>query len=81
MGPMAQDFHAAFGLGPSERHIGTVASDGVAFAAIKGLNAKLEAQRAANDVEIAALRAELAAIRSLLATIVGRSTQTAETAP
>ena len=30
MGPMAQDFHAAFGLGESERHIPTIDADGVA---------------------------------------------------
>src|SRR6185295_2058477 len=36
-GPMAQDFHAAFGLGTDERHIATVDADGVALAAIQGL--------------------------------------------
>jgi hypothetical protein len=40
LGPMAQDFHAAFGLGPDERHIATVDADGVALAAIQGLNQK-----------------------------------------
>ena len=56
MGPMAQDFHAAFGLGPSDRHIATVDADGVAFAAIQGLNAKVEELRAAKDAEIVELR-------------------------
>ena len=37
MGPMAQDFHAAFALGEDERHISTVDADGVALAAIQGL--------------------------------------------
>ncbi|MEM6282963.1 MAG: tail fiber domain-containing protein, partial [Chloroflexota bacterium] len=37
MGPMAQDFYAAFGLGLDERHIDTVDADGVALAAIQGL--------------------------------------------
>ena len=38
MGPMAQDFKAAFGLGDSDRHITTVDADGVALAAVAGLN-------------------------------------------
>ena len=42
VGPMAQDFHAAFGLGTDERHIATVDADGVALAAIQGLNSKVE---------------------------------------
>jgi hypothetical protein len=37
MGPMAQDFYAAFGLGESETAITTVDADGVALAAIQGL--------------------------------------------
>jgi hypothetical protein len=39
---MAQDFHAAFGLGADDKHIATVDADGVALAAIQGLNVKLE---------------------------------------
>ena len=38
MGPMAQDFYAAFGLGADNKHISTVDADGVAFAAIQELN-------------------------------------------
>jgi len=37
VGPMAQDFYDAFRLGESDRSIGTVDSDGVAFAAIQAL--------------------------------------------
>lgn len=57
MGPVAEDFHAAFGLGRSERQIATVDADGVALAAIQGLNAKLEAENGALREELAALRA------------------------
>jgi len=39
IGPMAQDFHAAFGLGGPSTSIGTVDADGVALAAIQGLHA------------------------------------------
>lgn len=42
LGPVAQDFHAAFGLGTDDKHIATVDADGVAVAAIQGLNQKLE---------------------------------------
>jgi hypothetical protein len=37
MGPTAQDFSAAFGLGDSDTSIGTVDAEGVALAAIQGL--------------------------------------------
>jgi Chaperone of endosialidase len=55
VGPMAQDFYAAFGVGEDDRHITTIDEDGVALAAIKGLSEKVERK----DGEIAALRAEL----------------------
>jgi trimeric autotransporter adhesin len=38
MGPVAQDFSIAFGLGEDDRHISSVDADGVALAAIQGLN-------------------------------------------
>src|SRR5690349_19588332 len=38
MGAMSQDFAAAFKLGDNERSISTVDADGVALAAIQGLN-------------------------------------------
>jgi hypothetical protein len=68
MGPMAQDFHAAFGLGSSEKQIVTIDADGVALAAIQGLNAKLEATVATvaeQARENAQLRADLAELRLL----------------
>jgi hypothetical protein len=46
MGPTAQDFHAAFGLGDSDKTIATVDADGVAFAAIQGLVGTLREQDA-----------------------------------
>ena len=62
MGPMAQDFHAAFALGTGETTIDTIDADGVALAAIQGLNARLDAR----DKEIAELRAELETLRALV---------------
>ncbi len=49
LGPMAQDFQAAFGLdGADDKHISVVDEGGVALAAIQGLNLKLEEQRVEN---------------------------------
>jgi hypothetical protein len=42
LGPMAQDFHAAFGLGNTDTGIMTVDADGVALAAIQALAAEKE---------------------------------------
>ena len=44
MGPMAQDFYQAFGLGVDEKTIASTDKDGVALAAIQGLNKKVEAK-------------------------------------
>jgi hypothetical protein len=60
IGPTAQDFHAAFGLnGDDDKHIATVDADGVALAAIQGLNQKVEDQRsqlAERETEIVELK-------------------------
>ena len=39
VGPMAQDFYAAFGVGEDDKHITSIDEDGVALAAIKALHA------------------------------------------
>jgi hypothetical protein len=59
IGPMAQDFHAAFATGADDRHIATVDAGGVALAAIKGLNEKLTEKEA----ELTKLRDETDALR------------------
>ncbi|MDH5286367.1 MAG: tail fiber domain-containing protein [Betaproteobacteria bacterium] len=64
IGPTAQDFKAAFGLGDGDKGIGTVDADGVALAAIQGLNAKLEEREATLRAEVNAKDAEIAALRS-----------------
>ena len=47
LGPMAQDFHAAFGLnGSDDKHIADVDEAGVALAAIQGLDDKEQEDRA-----------------------------------
>jgi hypothetical protein len=42
IGPMAQDFHAAFGFGSSDRVVDLVDANGVAFASIQALTVRLE---------------------------------------
>ena len=62
IGPMAQDFKAAFDLGSDDTSICTVDADGVALVAIQGLNQKVEEQKAAlqaKDAELQALRASV----------------------
>ena len=44
IGPVAQDFMAAFGYGIDDKYITATDADGVALAAIQGLNAKVEGQ-------------------------------------
>ena len=64
MGPMAQDFAASFGLGENDTTISTVDADGVALAAIQGLNAKLESENAQLRVDIEALQAAVAKLQA-----------------
>ena len=61
MGPMAQDFNAAFGLGEDDKHISTVDADGVALAAIQGLHQLLVEK----DRKIARLEAKASKVNVL----------------
>lgn len=67
LGPMAEDFHAAFEVGDSERYIGLMDAAGVALAAIQGMNQvvneqqvvieELKKQNAEREQEVAELKA------------------------
>lgn len=59
IGPMAQDFAAAFGVGEDNRSINVVDANGVALAAIQALYQQLQEQTA----EIRTLRTELDALK------------------
>jgi RHS repeat-associated protein len=63
IGPMAQDFHAAFGLGASDREITLVDANGVLIAAVQALYRGLQDKEA----QVGALEQELAAQRQALA--------------
>jgi len=65
IGPMAQDFHAAFHVGGDDTSISTVDEGGVALAAIQGLYAELRDR----DAKIADLGRELAALKNAVASL------------
>jgi len=67
IGPVAQDFKAAFYPGRDDKTITTLEFDGVALAAIQGLNQKLEEQLKAKDKRIDALERELRAVKEVVA--------------
>jgi hypothetical protein len=64
LGPMAQDFYAAFGLGGTDKGIAPRNLAAVALAAIQGMNEVV----AEKDAQIEELSARLAALEKLLAT-------------
>jgi hypothetical protein len=70
MGPTAQDFHAAFGLGEDPLRIGTMDANGVALAGVKALANRTHRwaeERAALITEIERLQAMVPAIEKLKA--------------
>ena len=56
IGPMAQDFKAAFYPGRDDKSISTLEFDCVALAAIQGLNQKVEQETQQKDAAIAELK-------------------------
>ncbi len=68
IGPMAQDFHAAFGLGADDKHIATVDADGVALAAIQGLNQIVQEK----DAEIQELKKSVAELKAMVMQFTGK---------
>jgi hypothetical protein len=72
IGPMAEDFHAAFGVGYGPHTIADLDARGVALAAIQGLNAKLERRVAERDARIAEQSRELARLRDAVETLLSR---------
>ena len=69
VGPMAEDFHAAFGLGDSEKTINVIDASGIALAAIQGLNqfvVSKDAEIQTQNKRIKMLEDALVAIQSKL---------------
>jgi hypothetical protein len=75
MGPLAEDFFAAFGLGENKKYINTVDVDGVTLAAIQGLYQLVreqEDQMMAQQGRIASLEIEKATQQKHLAALEAR---------
>jgi trimeric autotransporter adhesin len=75
IGPMAQDFYTAFGVGEDSLHITTIDADGVALAAIKELakeNSALKAQNIELKQETSELRRQLVEIRKAIERLSSR---------
>jgi hypothetical protein len=65
LGPMAQDFQAAFGLnGGDDKHISVVDEGGVALAAIQGLNEKVDSGTRTAETQIGQLQTENAELKA-----------------
>lgn len=62
IGPVAQDFRAAFGVGEGDKTINTADAQGVAFAAIQGLHRQNQQLR----TKLATLEARITALEHLL---------------
>ena len=69
IGPTAQDFYAAFGLGEDERHIAALDANGVALAAIQELYAQNQSQGA----QIEALQRQNADLEARLSALEAAS--------
>jgi len=65
IGPVAEEFRAAFGLGHDDQYITTVDADGVALAAIQGLHQLVEEK----DCRIEELEDRIASLERIIKTI------------
>lgn len=81
LGPMAEDFQTAFGLGSDERHIGLMDATGVTMAALQGLHSlveekdgrieELEQRNAELEARNAAIEERLKALEDAVAQSLG----------
>jgi hypothetical protein len=73
IGPMAQDFHAAFQLdGADDKHISVVDEGGVALAAIQGLNQKVESENSTLRAENEELRQSVDELKAMVRQLAAR---------
>jgi len=66
IGPMAEDFHATFGVGDDNTHIAVTDANGVTLAALQGLHLELQDR----DAEIESLHERLKELENLVETLV-----------
>jgi hypothetical protein len=75
IGPMAQDFQAAFKLSTDDKHISVLDEGGVALAAIQGLNLKVDEKEARiqeQAAEIQDLKNSVAELKTLMQSLASR---------
>src|SRR5713101_5842387 len=70
IGPMAQDFFAAFNVGEDDRHITDIDEGGVALAAIQGLNQKLEEELRQKETRLAVAENEIHELKIMVQDLV-----------
>mgnify|MGYP001547526099 CR=1 FL=1 len=85
LGPMAQDFYQAFGLGKDEKHIASLDMAGVALASIQALQQQVKEkdriiernnnQIERNNAQIAVLQTQLKQMQATLAAVLSRQSQ------
>jgi len=74
IGPMAQDFHAAFPLNPNDKLLNSADEAGITLAALQGLNQKVEEKDAKiqeQSAEIADLKGRLEKLEQLVTAKIG----------
>jgi hypothetical protein len=69
LGPMAQDFYGAFGIGYDDKTITFLDEGGVALAAIQGLNQKVDDK----DAKIQALEKQVAELKEMVKALAEKS--------
>jgi Chaperone of endosialidase len=79
IGPMAQDFYSAFGMGEDERYINSMDADGVALASIQGLYSMVQekdTKLADQETTIAAQEQRISDLETRLAELENRTNGT-----
>jgi Chaperone of endosialidase len=66
VGPMAQDFHAAFPMNANDKMLNSADEAGITMAAVQGLNRKVDAETAALRAENAQLKERLNALEKII---------------
>jgi hypothetical protein len=72
IGPMAQDFFSTFKVGEDDKHIADVDEGGVALAAIKGLNQKVDSENAALRAQNTHLQQQVGRLQSIVAQLYNK---------
>jgi hypothetical protein len=70
IGPMAQDFYAAYGLGRDEKHISTVDADGIALVSIQALSKREGRLQTLLEALQNRTKSDLRANKALIKTVV-----------